>query len=330
MNKYNLSEEILETAADWCDRLETLSRGEREKLRLWLAADPAHARAFDRMRRTMLDVALLDAAEEIAPQASPTQPVWRGWLSGLFQNKATYGVLVGAAAAAAICALVVLRPTTPAPQPGAPAVQILATAVGQRSTATLADKSVVYLNAATQLSVHYTEQARLLNLSHGEAIFQVTKDKSRPFRVITDTATVTAVGTRFGVDRVGEAVEVRVYEGTVKVEGKGVAGQAVTHGQWLLVDPKRGIQSGDFSPDQYENWRNGWLEADRMPLSYVIARLNRYTDDKIVLSDAKLGDIALTGRFRLDNTDGTLKQIASLLDVEVTKREHRVLLTPKS
>jgi len=322
MNNKTRRDDILETAADWCDRLAQLSAAERQDFQRWLL-EPEHASAFERMHRTMLDVALLDAADGVAAAAKPRFSL-QAWLGRALLPKAGWGVLVGAAAMA--CALFVLWPQ---PRPVALAPQVLATAKGERRNVTLADKSVAYLNADTQVSVSYSPGERKLTLLRGEAIFQVAKDKSRPFRVITGTAMVTAVGTRFGVDRLGEAVEVRVYEGTVKVDGKGVAGQAVTRGQWLLIDPKRGISSGGFSPDQYENWRTGWLEADRMPLSYVIARLNRYTDDKIVLSDAKLGDVDLTGRFRLDNTDGTLRQIAASLDVDVVKREHRMELAPK-
>lgn len=327
-NKSHISREIMEIAADWCDRQETLSQGEREDFRAWIAADPLHARAFDRMRRTMLDVALIDMAEEIALEKKQPHFSWRQWGSGLFGNKAFYGVLAGAAVAA--CALIMFWPN--ARQPGmAPShVQILATATGQRSSAVLSDKSTVYLNAATRVAVLYTQHERRLNLSQGEAIFQVSKDKVRPFRVVTGSAVVTAVGTRFGVDRVGDAVEVRVFEGTVKVESKGMAARAVTQGEWLLLDPARGLLSGLFAPAQYESWRSGWLQADRMPLAYVIARLNRYTENKIILSDPKLGTVGLNGRFRLDNTDGTLKQIAALLDLEIVKQGDRLLLTPKT
>ena len=53
--------DTMEVAADWCDRLEQLSDAERQELKLW-RAEPDQARAFDRVRRTMLDVALLEAA----------------------------------------------------------------------------------------------------------------------------------------------------------------------------------------------------------------------------------------------------------------------------
>ena len=326
MNNKAPRDEILETAADWCDRLEVLTLAERRELNAWIAANPEHARAYDRLRRTMLDVALLEAAADLPAEEVRKAKFQPGkWFARGFALKASWGVLVGAVAA--ICAALYIQFSVPVAQtPAAPTEQILATATGQRSSTTLADQSVVYLNADTRIAVTYSNHARLLNLSRGEAIFQVTKDKTRPFRVMTDSATVTAVGTRFGVDRVGDAVEVRVYEGTVKVESKGKDPRAVTRGQWLLLDPKRGVSIGTFAPEAYPNWRDGWLEADRMPLAYVIARLNRYSDDKIEIADHSLVNVELSGRFRLDNTDGTLQQISALLDVDAVKLDHAVLL----
>ncbi len=325
MNNKAPRDEILETAADWCDRLETLTPGERRQLNAWIATDPEHARAYDTMRHTILDVALLEAAANLPSEELRKNRFPLGaWVAHVFAPKASWGVLVGAAVAACAVTVFLLRPSAPMVAPP----QLLATKTGERSTVALADKSVVYLNADTQISVSYSSHARLLNLSRGEAIFQVTKDKARPFRVATAIATVTAVGTRFGVDRVGDAVEVRVYEGTVDVERSGVDHRAVSRGQWLLIDPKRGISGGSFAPEAYPNWRTGWLEADRMPLAYVVARLNRYTDDKIAL-DSKLDAVELSGRFRLDNTAVSLQMIAAVFDIDVTRQDHRILLTPK-
>jgi len=317
--------DVWEAAADWCDRLETLTEIEREALRQWLA-EPEHARAFDRMARTMRDVALLEAAEELETcEAAKPRTTLGAWLAGVFAHRAAWGVLVGATAAVCLAVYVQMRIAVPP----SPATQLYATATAQRRDVTLADKSVVYLNADTRLAVAYSDRARTLYLTRGEAIFQVTKDKARPFRVHADALTVTAVGTRFGVDRFGHNVEVRVYEGTVKVEGSGTQYPGVTQGQWLLIDPQKGVSRGNFSPEQYDNWRTGWLEAERMPLAAVIAHLNRYTDERIAIADASLAAVKLNGRFRLDKPADTLQLIAALLDAGIERRDHKVLLRPR-
>jgi transmembrane sensor len=322
-NEGRIPEDVMEAAADWCDRADSLSTEERTQLHQWLAASKEHVQAFAIMRRTMLDVALLEAADKAPSSQNVVRSVSQR-LQRAFSRRTTWGVLVGAVAIAA-CAVVFVR--SDVSKPAAPAAErILATTVGQRSEVKLADRSTVSLNAETQVTVRYTDRTRQLDLTRGAAIFQVTKDAARPFRVMTQSATVTAVGTRFGVDLVDHAVEVRVFEGTVRVSRAGKSERAVTRGQWLILDPARGDTSGTFESDHYPDWRTGWLEADRMPLSYVIARLNRYTSRKIALQNASLSDVALTGRFRLDNTDVTLMQIAAVLDVDIVRQNGKIVL----
>ncbi len=55
---------ILETAADWADRLDELTARERDELQVWLAASADHASAFARMTRMMADTALVCAMED--------------------------------------------------------------------------------------------------------------------------------------------------------------------------------------------------------------------------------------------------------------------------
>lgn len=327
--KGRIPQETMEAAADWCDRLEDLSEHERADLQTWLNASQDNARAFGMIRSTMLDVALLDATETLTSSSRASvagRPIASAvnWMRGLLGSRASWLVLAGATAM--VCAVLLVRPNAPKSSPVPDAQLVLVTAIGQRSDAKLADNSVVFLNADTRLTVRYLAHARQLNLSRGEAIFDVAKDKARPFQVNAQSMTITAVGTRFGVDLVDKSVEVRVYEGTVRVADGHASTRAVSRGQWLIIDPVHGVTSGAFSPDHYPNWRTGWLEADGMPLSHVVDRLNRYTADKIVLQDKALSDVALTGRFRLNNTDGTLSQIAALLDVDVKRQDHHIFL----
>lgn len=324
-------QDVMETAADWCDRLGELSAEERAELKAWLEASPENARAFAAVRRTMLDVALLDAATQVQPNLetarstrmpSPFTRFWRAmsshsaWLAG-----------VGALAAACVALLLTVNNTsTPQDQPTA---RVLVTAIGQRADFTLADKSKVYLNAESRINVQYSRSARALALTRGEAIFKVTKDAARPFQVSVRSAKVTAVGTVFGVDLVDNAVQVRVFEGTVRVAAAGMKPRSITRGQWINMDPERGTSSGDFTTGKYQTWQTDWLEADNMPLAYVVTKLNRYTNAKITIKDRHLSNVALNGRFRLSNTDTTLSMISALLDVNVERQKNEIVLVPR-
>jgi transmembrane sensor len=312
-----LSVPILETAADWMDRQNELTPDEQAEFRTWLAASPAHARAYGLMRHAMLDTALVDASRdvEVKVRMRLLTPRRLGWAAA-----------AGMAIAAALLVMLVPRPSAPPLQ--AVAAQDYATHQGQRADWRLADNSHLFLNADSKVGVKYLPGARNLSLARGEAIFEVAKDPARPFHVVAHAVTVTAVGTMFGVDLMNDAVGVRVYHGVVTVARADAPTHTLRKGDWLTLDARLGARSGHFDPATYQTWRGDWLEADKMPLSYVVAKLNRYSDTPIVIGDAVPPDAVLTGRFHLSNTETTLKLIGATLDIATVREGGRITLTP--
>ena len=94
---------------------------------------------------------------------------------------------------------------------------IYATEIGERRSITLADGSTVDLNARSRLRIEFAKQERRVELLEGQALFQVAKDKNRPFIVSSGDATVQAVGTQFDVYRRTNGTTVTVLEGRVAV-----------------------------------------------------------------------------------------------------------------
>lgn len=91
------------------------------------------------------------------------------------------------------------------------------TGIGEQRMVDLEDHSRITLDAATQLQVRFTQDARLIYLREGQAQFFVAKDPSRPFKVIAGNQTIIAVGTVFTVEYVDEKVHVAMMEGRVAV-----------------------------------------------------------------------------------------------------------------
>src|SRR5581483_6720366 len=69
------------------------------------------------------------------------------------------------------------------------------TVIGQQSSFTLQDGSVVFLNTNSKVRVESSTAERHIELVRGEARFKVAKDAGRPFTVGTATAAVRALGT---------------------------------------------------------------------------------------------------------------------------------------
>jgi transmembrane sensor len=306
------SDQDLEIAADWADRLPDLTQAQRAELEAWLASAPGRAAAFALMRDTQRDTALVEAAERV--RAAPAAK--RSMRMGL--------IAAGVALVAGLSTVTLVRPYLTA----ADAPLELATPLGARAEHQLSDKSVVTLAADSGVSVRYSRAARDVSLKKGDAVFAVAKDAKRPFRVQAGDTQVTAVGTTFEVELVSDAVQVRVFDGVVRVNRDG-AERRVGKGEWLMLVADRAPVQGRLGADSYQAWRSDWLDADSLPLKYVIARLNRYTAQSVALHDPALGDLKVTGRFKLDRPAESLTMIAALLDMRADRDGRKVYLTPR-
>ena len=316
--------DALEDAADWVDRLNGLTEPERRELDAWLAASPINAVAFNRMHRMLSDPALIAAADQVRAAPAEPIPLRAAPRPAPRRRGLAYGLI-----AASLVGLVAVGVSLVARPPGGgsrEAPLVFATNIGARSDYGLSDRSVVHLNADSRLSVRYGPARRDLTLEKGDAMFDVAKNHDRPFVVTAGGATVTAVGTSFEVERVGEATEVHVFEGVVKVASRDAPARLVRKGEWLLVGEAR-QSAGVFAPDQ--TWRSDWLVAEQTPLKVVVARLNRYSPDQIVVRDAALGELKVTGRFRLSRPSDAVAMISALLGVDASRGGQHIYLAPR-
>ena len=326
----------MEAAADWFDRLDSLSASERNDLTSWLNASDANKRAFGLIQQTMRDSALLESMA-FAPENAQTpegelaaapagsglqEQAMRAWnairraLSPTGWRNAGYGLV---AASALVVAASVLTPSAGEPL-------IVATEFSERRDFRLSDESAVTLNADTKLSVVIDSRARTISLARGEALFDVAKDPARPFTVAAGPVTVTALGTVFSVDALnGDAQEIRVYEGQVHIDARGQDGRILQAGQWVVVEAGETVE-GAFDPQSLRTWRNDWLEIEGMPLDLVVAKLNRYMTEQIQILDPSLADISLSGSFRLNDASQAQDMISALPEVEADAREGVIYL----
>jgi transmembrane sensor len=91
-------------------------------------------------------------------------------------------------------------------------------AIGEIRTVERDDGSTVYLGSGSALDTNFGPDRRRLDLSQGEAWFEVAPDPSRPFVVRAGDGTATALGTVYDVKHVNGRVQVTVIEGRVEVD----------------------------------------------------------------------------------------------------------------
>ncbi len=336
--------EIDEEAAAWAWRLDSAngSASDQHAFDAWLRLDPRHRRAMEDMSRTWqaLDalakgtrdgnlLAFTGATGRSAAQwagaqrAFPRRPGARRRRALQFAAAATIALTVAGA--------MWIRTGSD--------VRILSTAVGRQSHVTLIDGSIVTLNTDTILEADLSRGARQLYLRRGEVHFQVAHDRARPFLVHAGNAVVRAVGTEFEVRlHPDQHVDVVVNEGRVEVQAVAPAATqqtsnagprlaSVTTLRTLSAGEQLSTATADYpivpvSQQQLSSeqaWRDGAIIFDGQPLSQAVSEIQRYTDAHIVVSDARVADLRVGGRFRTDDLQGFLDGLQAALPVTIRR-----------
>jgi transmembrane sensor len=194
-----------------------------------------------------------------------------------------------------------------------------ATRVGERRRVALPDGSMAFLNTATALSVDYSVETRRLVLHQGEALFEVAKDRNRPFVAVAGDLEAWALGTTFAVRRVDANSDVIVTEGTVEVRlgtqdaVRLEAGQSLDFG----AGPRPRARTGDA--DAATAWQRGKLIFNRRPLQDVVAELERYRAGRIAIMGERLKTLQVTGVFDLDDPDRLLRALAETTQARIVE-----------
>jgi transmembrane sensor len=217
-----------------------------------------------------------------------------------------------------------------------------ATAVGERSTVTLADGSSVVLNTNTRIETAFDAGVRRIRLRGGQALFEVAPVPARPFVVEAGNRTITALGTAFDV-RVDEgAVQVLVVDGSIAVQEKStgageLAGAVGPPDSRIEMKPGEHLLARTGLPDvvqhadveQITSWREGRIVFDNDTLASAVAEVNRYSRIQIVLGDPDLAQLRVSGVFAAGGTQSFLETVTRHYSLRITgKSEDRIVLAP--
>jgi transmembrane sensor len=221
-----LNRQILEEASEWFVdfRVGDVDSAARARFDEWLRRSPEHIRAYWEIAKTYVELPSavdpgdLDAGALIAYAHSNGNVIPFSTVSRAGETRAADASRVPRhrrLLATAACAVAIVA--------GAVAwwhgqlYPLYSTDIGERRSLTLADGSTVDLNSRSSIRVEFSGTERRIEMRDGQALFQVVKDKSRPFIVQAGAATVRAVGTQFDVYRKHSGTTVTVLEGRVAV-----------------------------------------------------------------------------------------------------------------
>lgn len=196
------------------------------------------------------------------------------------------------------------------------------TRLGEIRRLPLSDGSVMTMNSGSELTVTMAQQAREVEITQGEAWFEVAKDATRPFVVASGDVRVRAVDTAFSVRRREMGVEILVTEGVVETWAQGdrnlhmrlQAGDRATMNASAVLDYETGISS---SVDRALAWRGGMIDLGGRTLYDAADEFNRYNSRQIIIADPRIAREQLDGLFRVNDPEGFAEAVKASLGVSL-------------
>ena len=233
---------------------------------------------------------------------------------------------------------------------------------GQKTKVILPDKSIVWLNAKTTLKYAsiFNEKQRSVYID-GEAFFDVTHDKTRPFVVKTSTINIKVYGTTFNVKAYKEDLftEATLVKGKISIEGMNLVGK---DGSEIIIHPnetfryvkegaayntaklsesanksKNGskrvdpivqiVQKVDVAP--IVAWKDGKLSFKNENFLTLAYKLEQWYNVKIHFEDEEVQDITFTGKFEKENINQVLRYMQIITPFEYNMKVNEIFIRYK-
>ncbi|UKD12877.1 FecR domain-containing protein [Burkholderia aenigmatica] len=196
----------------------------------------------------------------------------------------------------------------------------LRTAVGERRTVTLADRTVVVLDTDTALDVRFDDTAHRLRLLRGTIMVTSGHDErvpARPLVVATAQGELRPLGTRFTVRQRDGATRIEVFAGAVHVQPADATADTRVIAAGEGADFTRDTIGASAPLDAYASaWTGGMLVASRMRLADLVAELDRYRRGSL-RCDAAVADLRVSGTYPLDDPARVLDTLKATLPIDV-------------
>jgi transmembrane sensor len=309
-------ESVVDDAARWYARIHApdCTGRDREQFETWLRSSPEHWRAYAEAERTVKRFDLLlendDRLRGLADEtyAESAAAPGRRWAVPV------------ALAASLIAGLFAMR-IIGIGESASPA-QVFVTRADELRNVVLPDHSVVHLDVGSEIAVRIGDGTREITLTRGRALFDVAKDRERPFIVTAGGTRTTALGTKFQVQHNSERVVVVLTEGSVSVvpsddssaEPAGPWEERLAPGEQLILNGRRASPlKSSIDTFMATSWSRGRLVFRGTPLSEALEEVNRYSIRKLRLADPTLASLRVGGTFIAGDSEMIVSAFAAAL-----------------
>ena len=299
------------------------SSGDQATFSHWLQADPAHAEAYAQAQviwelsevpaRTLADEDALALQGYLNAMNRARRSSVRRWSGGL-------------ALAASLLLMVSMgagwQPSRWFDDLGADYVS----APGQVRSVTLADQSVITLDADSAIAVDFSGGERHVEVRRGAAFFSVSHT-GEPFVVDANRGEARVLGTQFEVRLQPMGAQVSVLSGRVGVTpAKGAEQQVLGADQQVAYSAGHARALHAIDAQAQLAWRQGWLNYYKAPLADVVQDLRRYYPGRILLLNDELGARRISGSFPSHDPQAVLASLQGVLGFQQNHLGNLIIL----
>lgn len=201
----------------------------------------------------------------------------------------------------------------------------ISTPRGGQYMVVLPDGTKVWLNAHSSLRypVYFAGKERVVEV-YGEAYFEVTKNKLKPFKVIANNVAVKVLGTHFNVTAYADEPTVRttLLEGSVDVNHK-----ILLPGQQARINNQtQNINILSVNTDEVVAWKNGLFIFRNENIQSIMNKISRWYDVEVEFKNKKILDQKFGGTFSRSGELSDMLESMSLTGVIHFRTEGRRII----
>ncbi|MEL7001997.1 MAG: FecR domain-containing protein [Bacteroidota bacterium] len=198
----------------------------------------------------------------------------------------------------------------------------ISTAAGEKQEVVLPDGSTVWLNSRSELRYPIEfKEVREVEMK-GEAFFEIQRDETKPFNILSQNTVTKVLGTSFNVRSYDkeDQIEVVVVTGKVAFTAEDeISEESVTLEPGLkatLYKEDQSLIKEENSDPNFLSWKTNELNFDNQELLIVLESVSKHYEIQFAAENEKLALCPFTGSFKELTKEEVIRILSYSLEID--------------
>jgi len=204
---------------------------------------------------------------------------------------------------------------------------------GQVFRLILSDSTIVWLNAESKLKYpkFFINSSKTRNVTlEGEAFFEVTSNKNKPFLVHTNNIEIEVLGTKFNVSsyKNDDFINTTLVEGSVNVRETDGDNAILLNPSFQASFQKNNttFTSKKVNTLDFTAWMDKKIIFNDISFEKLVVKIERTYNVKIVNNNEKLKKARFTGQFDIESIETIFKALSISYDFKYTINNNNITI----